>query len=334
MKAQTVMFTFPLVFVAVLFQFLPLLTRKGVFFSATVDPACPQSSDGRRLLRSYRWQVALWSVVAIVLTFWLAPEHPAASMATLCGLIVATGFSYWLKFREVHTHYGVKPTEIRQANLSSQPAAESFNLWLLLPPFLALVATALFLHAHWDQLPLQFPVHWGADGQPNRWANRDWLGVYGPLLWGAAMDLFLLGFAWFLAQQSRKTTMRYVTVRGSQFLLYPMTFAFVMVALLPLVSLPLWLVPAVMMVSIAGVIYWSYRKLTAPSATDEVPDPQSDSHWKAGIFYYNPNDPAIFVSKRVGIGYTMNFANLWSWVVLGFTVLAIAASVYFRHPTP
>jgi uncharacterized membrane protein len=103
------------------------------------------------------------------------------------------------------------------------------------------------------------------------------------------------------------------------------------IPLAPWINLPIWLAPAIVLGSTAAVIYWSYRKLTAASATDEVPDPQSDSHWKAGIFYYNPNDPSIFVSKRVGIGYTMNFANLWSWVALGFTILLIVASAMFHH---
>jgi uncharacterized membrane protein len=34
------------------------------------------------------------------------------------------------------------------------------------------------------------------------------------------------------------------------------------------------------------------------------------------MFYYNPSDPAIFVAKRVGIGYTVNFANRMCWLVL------------------
>ena len=33
-----------------------------------------------------------------------------------------------------------------------------------------------------------------------------------------------------------------------------------------------------------------------------------------GIFYSNPDDPALFVPKRFGIGYTLNFGNPWSWM--------------------
>jgi uncharacterized membrane protein len=52
-----------------------------------------------------------------------------------------------------------------------------------------------------------------------------------------------------------------------------------------------------------------------------------DSCWRGGIFYVNPDDPSLFVSKRFGIGYTMNFGNPWSWVVLAVILLAAAAPI-------
>jgi uncharacterized membrane protein len=50
-----------------------------------------------------------------------------------------------------------------------------------------------------------------------------------------------------------------------------------------------------------------------------------DRCWKAGIFYVNPDDPALFVPKRFGIGYTLNLGNSWSWAVLALIgVVALA----------
>jgi len=50
--------------------------------------------------------------------------------------------------------------------------------------------------------------------------------------------------------------------------------------------------------------------------------------WKAGIFYVNREDPSLFVEKRFGIGYTLNFGNPWSWAVLALiAVLALAPIV-------
>ena len=48
--------------------------------------------------------------------------------------------------------------------------------------------------------------------------------------------------------------------------------------------------------------------------------------WK-GIFYSNPDDPALFVPKRFGIGYTLNFGNPWSWVVLALILAMVALPI-------
>lgn len=322
MKAPFVMLILHLVFVAVIFQFVPLITRRGIFFSATVDPEFPRSADGRRLLRSFRLQVALWAIVAIGLMVVLPYEFALRALAPTLLLIIGAGFSYWLKFREVHSCYGQRRPEIRQAELSARPASAKFNAWIWIPPFVALALTGTYLQLHWSQLPEHFPVHWGADGQPNRWSSRDPLTVFAPVAMGAGMNLVMLAVAWLFTHLSRNTIMRRVTVRLLEVLLYPLTFTFVVVALLPLgLVVPIWLIPVIMLTCVAGLIFWSYRQIVAPAMADAVPEPQSDSYWKAGMFYYNPNDPAIFVAKRVGIGYTVNFANKMCWVVLAGILL-------------
>ena len=334
MKLELLMLV-PLLLLAVLFQFTPLLTRRGIFFGATVDPDFPQSSDGRRLLRSYRWRVALVSLAAILLSLIFFPvfslEHPAFVGVAPLLLLLGTAFSYWRNFREIHARYGLRKPEIRATSLSASPANHDFSLWLILPPLAALAAVAVYLGMHWNELPPRYPVHWGLDGQPNGWANRDWRGVYGPLMFAAYLDAVTLALAWIISHESRKTAMRYVTVRVLQFVAYPLTFVFLIVPPLPLSRfVPAWLVAGVLFASIGGLIYWSYQKITAPSEEDEVPEPQNDAYWKAGAFYWNPDDPAIFVSKRVGIGYTMNFANKWSWLTMAAILAALVVPIFFH----
>jgi len=41
-----------------------------------------------------------------------------------------------------------------------------------------------------------------------------------------------------------------------------------------------------------------------------------DQFWKFGMIYYNKNDPSIFIEKRFGVGFTMNFANPIAIVLL------------------
>jgi uncharacterized membrane protein len=59
-----------------------------------------------------------------------------------------------------------------------------------------------------------------------------------------------------------------------------------------------------------------------------MPDgPTPESFWKAGIFYSNRDDPSLFVRKRLGIGYTLNFGNPWSWAILAVIILLVAAPI-------
>ena len=52
-----------------------------------------------------------------------------------------------------------------------------------------------------------------------------------------------------------------------------------------------------------------------------VGDRTADRYWKAGLFYVNRDDPALFIEKRFGVGYTINFGRPGSWVILGLIVL-------------
>ena len=50
------------------------------------------------------------------------------------------------------------------------------------------------------------------------------------------------------------------------------------------------------------------------------------SKWKLFFFYYNPEDPRIFVNKRISfLGWTLNWAQPASWFVL----LIITAFIVF-----
>jgi uncharacterized membrane protein len=41
-----------------------------------------------------------------------------------------------------------------------------------------------------------------------------------------------------------------------------------------------------------------------------------DRYWYAGFFYNNPDDPALFVPKRFGLGWTLNFGHPQAKLVL------------------
>ena len=57
------------------------------------------------------------------------------------------------------------------------------------------------------------------------------------------------------------------------------------------------------------------------------PTTSSDEHYKWGMFYYNPEDPAVMVDKRFGVGVDFNYAHWQGKAFLAFIALVLLASI-------
>ena len=81
------------------------------------------------------------------------------------------------------------------------------------------------------------------------------------------------------------------------------------------VSGPAVLVICGMLIAIVLILVWHpqrSRAKTNASADRERPDAifrDDDRYWSGGILYNNPDDPAMFVPKRYGLGWTLNFGH-------------------------
>ena len=53
---------------------------------------------------------------------------------------------------------------------------------------------------------------------------------------------------------------------------------------------------------------------------------ENPRHWKLQVFYYNPENPRLFVRKRTRLGVTLNFARPITWIAGAGLLLA---AIYF-----
>ena len=51
------------------------------------------------------------------------------------------------------------------------------------------------------------------------------------------------------------------------------------------------------------------------------------SFYKFGVFYFNKRDSRFMVPKASKLGYTINFAKPYAYIIIGAIVLAIVASI-------
>ena len=97
-----------------------------------------------------------------------------------------------------------------------------------------------------------------------------------------------------------------------------------------LISLLIW----GLLIALVLVLLWhpqrSQRKANTPA--DRQPTStmfhDDDRYWSGGIFYNNPDDPALFVEKRYGLGWTLNFGHPQAKLVLiGLLVGTLVLSI-------
>jgi uncharacterized membrane protein len=171
-------------------------------------------------------------------------------------------------------------------------------------PLVLYAAAALVLMVNWESIPERIPVHWGFSGEPDRWAARGFWSIYAVLVAGAVVSLALGASVW--KARPRSMTGGYVAIG------YGMALLFCYVALRPLIveGEPLgagfWV--------LLGLLFGLAIAVAVGSVRDGMREPAE--HWKLGVLYHNPENPSLWVPKRFGLGWTLNFANPLSWVVL------------------
>ena len=81
------------------------------------------------------------------------------------------------------------------------------------------------------------------------------------------------------------------------------------------VSWPALFVICGALIAIVLILFWHPQRSRTKTSTPADRQPAStvfrddDRYWYGGFFYNNPDDPALFVPKRFGLGWTLNFGH-------------------------
>jgi len=173
-------------------------------------------------------------------------------------------------------------------------------------PFAILIGGALWLVAHWNELPARLPVHWNWRLQPDSFLASAPISAALPLLLGLVACLLMAALQTGLRRSVPSSAQRESTldvILASEYLI-----AVVCCGMLAASATNGRLLKPVLLLSFAGVLallVFAFR------VAGRVPpeQPRNPAAWRAGFFYVDRADPALFVPKRSGYGYTFNFGN-------------------------
>jgi len=293
---------------------LPHLSPRQYFFAVTVPAGFARTETGRSISRLYHWGIVAAALLSALLMLLLGGIWPESVPPAAFVLPFAGGATLFLAARARALRYADSSgNSIREADLS--PVDDRLPRWFAfaLAAFVFPMAAALYLRAHWDQLPARIPVHFGLNGQPDRWVDRTANGVFGLLAvdTGFVLLLLLLGVAVYYGARRlpQRTIILKMIVAAASYVSLEMAASSVE----PLLGFSiLWiLIPTPLLVAL--LVIWAYTFVRNPRVPVEV---TPDTCWHLGVFYANPRDPAVFVQKRLGFGYTINWGNRLSWLFL------------------
>ena len=206
-------------------------------------------------------------------------------------------------------------------------------------PFAILGAAAMVLDARWEEVPERFPVHFGAGGRPDGWAPRSAEGVFGPLVAGAAVAAIVLLLRAAVARTGRGGLAMGMGAPERRYagaiLLTVEIFVAVTFATTSFLALGATL-RMVLSVALGGVVLLFLGVVASLALlARRPPDPGGTptGGWRAGgIVYADAGDPALWIRKRIGIGWTLNFSHPAAWWVFAGLLLApfaILGAIFF-----
>lgn len=324
------------------FCFIPALSRRDIFFANTVPSDFREEPIARETLFRYRLMIAGGFLATLVAVQTIsAPSQRLLIPVTFAQLGVSMAAWSWAH-RRIRP-YAIAPTAVRVASLTPRDLSYPGSIVAITGPFVILAVAALFVYANWDAIPDRFPTHWNASGTPDRWETKTIRSVYRPLVMGVIIIAVTQLQTWFLLRRTRQIAtgqsgeaewrFKRRTAGYGVLSTYVMAVLFSYFATRKLVTTDaglgwgFWaLMGTIVAMSIGFTVWMAFvgqggqRRVPAAEGSPVLGDASPDRAWIAGIFYFNPQDPAIFVEKRMGLGWTLNYGNKWAWL---FTVVVL-----------
>lgn len=341
----------------------PYVTRKELVFSIRFPEAFAQSVQIQSLKRQYLVQYGITGgivCIALVSAILLRPSLMLLIMSPLVQLGIVLVFFFISRKkaqtikRSTDVTGGKKPVAITDTAFRKNAPLPSW-LWFLVP-WAIVVVNAVILFLAYDRIPEMIPMQYNFSGEVSRWAEKSIGQVL--LMPGLMVVITLLMMAMFLGVKATKSQisaekpgrsryqnahfrfhMAIFTIVLSILMNIIFTFTNLHITTLVKISFPIMLI--FLAVILTGILIYALIfairvgqggsrvevSVVEEEETGNI-NRDDDGFWKAGLFYYNPDDPSLWVEHRFGFGYTINFGNKKSaWFIAVIVIIILLSFV-------
>lgn len=354
-----------IIFIPISFIFIatPYLTRRTESFGISVTEEVYWHPDIRGMRRNYAIVLAIFHILLLIAaaSFMNLSDEKQMSLAiggytfAVIGVSFAVYLFFHFKMKKMKREQGWMSPVIQSAivDTSFRRRKLSVSSYWFIPHILLSFGTLAAVLLFYDQFPDQLVMQYDFAGNATRVVDKS----YSSLLWPIGTQFImiavflLINYSIVISKQQidaadpeasvqRNTKFRHswsVFLVATGFLT---TLLFSFITILPILDLPqsslIIVATAIPVIIVIGSIWLSVRlgqggsRIRMPGGTASgigTGPTDDDRYWKLGGIYYNPSDPALFLEKRFGIGWTINYGHPLAWLICIILVAVIVISI-------
>ncbi len=335
----------------ILLVFMPYLTRRTDVFGVTVPLEAASSLDIMSKKRKYAASsLSLLILLFLIYLFIRSGSTPLFPVVLL--LIFMTGsfaiyglFHIQMKKMKIDHQWEKINTQQIVIDTAFRNVKTVYSLWwYLIPLVLSLMTLGLTLFMY-DRIPASIPVHFDGKGHITAYTEKSSRFLYLNIafqVYITALFAFLHGMIGRAKQQISPEDPENSMIKNRLFRkrwsLYMILAAIVMVLTFGIDQMALilsWSSEVILASAMTGAgllllgaIFLSIttgqggsRIKSSGTSQKNVMRRDDDRFWKMGQIYINREDPSLFVEKRFGVGWTLNFAHPLSYITLIVIIL-------------
>lgn len=356
-----------IVFIVIMQSAIPFLLKRTIAFGVTIPEGHTDNLLITSYNKIYSGTILIIGFIALIsYAIWANNSPLSEEQIILTGLAVQFGILFlsmalYLYFHAKTTslkrvqHWGAELKQIRIADLASRTKDEMLPNYLYALPIVITTGLIAYTATQYGTMPDLIPTHWGPSGQPDAFSPKTPFSVIALLLILLVIQGMMLGINALTKQsgiklnpaKSKTSQVQQLSFRKytSWFLFMTTVSVTILLGFLQLTTIHEGLGNAAIMLAaplgfllliLIGTAVYAFKVgqsgsridiLFEDETTPGVTDVDDDPYWKFGVFYVNKNDPSIFVEKRFGIGWTINFGHPVGYLILfGPLVLILAIS--------
>ncbi|WIV17683.1 DUF5808 domain-containing protein [Paenibacillus polygoni] len=336
----------------VLTSFIPYFTRQTESFGITVSEEVFHSADLKRMRKRYAASnfiiQAILAVIALAMSVRNSDSANVSAMWIMIYVLlsIVTQFLTMIYFHKTMKKYKAERLTdmiMPQVKLTIDMNFRKQKLviskkWYLIHAVL-IIATFIFTLMNYDLFPDKIVTQYDFQGNPTTIKDKSIGTVFMPVVMQIMMTLLFMFINTVIYRSKQQVDTehpeasleknRIFRLRNSVFNLFAslmiiLLFSFMQLQMLypvdPVILAAVCISVVVLILVGTGILYVTTgqggSRVKSPVAPSTKPPRDDDQNWKLGMFYFNPQDPSLFVEKRMGYGWTINHARPLAWIIL------------------